>query len=133
MKLSDVKFSSIDRKDYEDEVVVGNPIENFPEYQEYMMKFYYNVTRKDFDRSCGWLGDNRAKFKKHFGKCAFTYNGGHYFHGWLVDLGTTQVIVLTAREHGTCYEVVTMRDGEPVPTDPKRVIEFMEMIGDLPE
>ena len=136
MKLSDVKFLKMSRNDYENNGVVGESILNFPEWQFAMQKYWnWGVSHKMFDKGCRISGDNRARFKKHFGKCAFTFNGGagHYFHGWLADLGTTQVIVLTAKDHGTCYEVVTWKDDVAVNTDILRVLEFMDMISELPE
>lgn len=134
MKLSDVKFVKMSRRDYEDEVVVGEPVQNFPAWQEWMKKYWGRgpgLSRKWLYKGCLISQDNRERFKRHFGKCAFTFNGGHYFHGWLADLGTSQVVVLTAREHGTCYEVVVRRDGKKVQKDIQRVLEFMDMIAEL--
>ena len=137
MKPSDVKFLKMSRKDYESGRSNGIPIQNFPEYHDWVQKYYgRGVTRVMFDKACSMTGDNRAKFKKHFGKCAFTFNGEHYFHGWLVDLGTARVIVLTAHGHGTCYEVVTVKtveNGATIKEDIPRVLEFIDMITDLEE
>lgn len=41
--------------------------------------------------------------------------------------------MLTAREHGTCYDVVVSRAGAKVPHDVSRVLEFMDMVAELPE
>ena len=134
MKLSDVKWLRMRRKDYSEGTVVGCPVMNFPEWHKWMQTYWgMGVSRKMFDKGCNLTGDNRAKFKKHFGKCAFTFDGSHYFHCWLADLGTAQVIILTAREHGTCYEVVVERDGKKVEPDIPRVLEFMDMVAELPE
>ena len=135
MKLSDVKFLKMKRKDYAfGGGVVGRSVQNFPEWQKWMKKYWgVGVSRKKFDKGCLINCDNRERFKKHFGKCAFTFNGSHYYHGWLADLGTAQVIVFTAREHGTCYEVVTERDEKNVEANIPRVLEFMDMIAGLPE
>lgn len=133
MKLADVKFLKMKRSDYEGDWV-GEPIQNFPEWQFAMQKYWnWGVSRKMFDKGCRISGDNRAKFKKHFGKCAFTFSSEFYFHGWLVDLGTAQVIVLTAKGKGTCYEVLVSKDGEKVRKDIPKVLEFMDIIAELPE
>ena len=133
MKLKAVKFLKMRRKDYSEGVVVGCNIMNFPEHRAFLQKYWgMGVSRKMFDKGCNLTGDNRARFKKLFGKCAFTFDGSHYFHGWLADLGTAQVIVLTAREYGTCYEVVVKRDGKKMHNDIPRVFEFMDMLAGLP-
>lgn len=89
MKLSDVRFLKMTRRDYEGNGVIGELIENFPEWMPWMQKYWgIGVSRKMFDGGCRISGDNRERFKRHFGKCAFTYDGLHYFYGWLADLGT---------------------------------------------
>lgn len=138
MKLKDVKFLKMSRSDYENQVVTGEPIQNFPEwlkmdYHWVSGDFCSPVSRANFAKGCFICGDNRARFKEHFGKCAFTFKGEHYYHGWLADLGTAQVIVLTAKGKGTCYEVVNERDGEKVLGDIHRVLEFVDMISELTE
>jgi len=133
MHLSDVKFLKMRRKDYEQMLISGCDVQNYPDYHVFMQKYCgVGISRIMFDKGCKISGDNRAIFKKHFGKCVFTFPGGHYFHGWLVDLDGTQVIVLTAKDHGTCYEIVTMRDGKKVCFDISKVLEFMDMIAELP-
>ena len=136
MKLQDVKFLPMKGKDYDNCKIVGVPWMNFPEHRDWMQKHWgLGVSQEMFDKGCLINGDNRERFKRLFGKRAFVFNGGegHYFHGWLADLETAQVLVLTAREHGTCYEVVVKRDGVKIRKDIKRVLEFMDMIAELPE
>jgi hypothetical protein len=134
MKVADVKFLKMTRRDYADGATVGVPIQNFPEWRVWSEKYWgMGVSRKMFDKGCNISGDNRAKFKKHFGKCAFTFNGNNYFHGWLADLGAAQVIVLTAREKGTCYEVLVRRDGVEVKHDIPKVLSFLDMVTGLQE
>ena len=135
MKLSDVKFLKMQRKDYGfGGSVETYPVGNFPEWRHFLLKYWKpGIGRKMFNVGCRMTGDNRERFRRHFGKCAFTYDGSHYFHCWVADLGTAEVIVLTAKEHGTCYEVIVSRDGKNVQKDIPRVLEFMEMIGRLPK
>lgn len=134
MKLADVKFLPMRGKDYDEGKIVGSPWMNFPEHYNWMQKYFHlGVSREMFDKGCRISGDNRERFKKLFGKRNFIFSGSHFFHGWLADLGTTQVLVLTAKDHGTCYEVVVKRDGKKVKTDIKKVFEFMDMIAELPE
>jgi hypothetical protein len=127
------KFPKMKRKDY-GHTIHACPIQNFPEWCAFSHKYWgMGVSRKVFNMGCNMFGDNRERFKRHWGKCTFTFNGSHYFHCWLVDLGTAQVVVLTAREHGTCYEVVVSRDGKKVRKDIPKVLEFIEMTGKLPK
>ena len=134
MKLTDVKFLPMKGKDYDEGKIVGCHWMNFPEHRDWMQKYWgLGVSREMFDKGCLINGDNRERFKNLFGKRAFVFNGGHFFHGWLADLGTTQVLVLTAKDHGTCYEVVVEKDGKKVRKDINRVFEFMDMIAELPE
>lgn len=133
MKLADIKFLKMKRKDY-GSAIHGVPVQNFLIWQEWMKKYWgVGVEKEKWNKGCLLSGDNRSRFKKHFGKCAFTYKGNHYFHCWLVDLGTTEVIVLTSREHGTCYEIVKWKDNVAMNMDILRVLEFMDVIAELPE
>lgn len=52
-----------------------------------------------------------------------------------MDLDGTQVIILTARDHGTCYEIVEMRthDDKKVLRDVSKVLKFIDLIAELPE
>lgn len=127
MKLSEVKFKPLSEKGYDGGEVEGCPIMN---YHDAWMEWYGRLskTREGFDLQCRTSQDNRARFRAMFGKPQFHFHGGHYFHGWRVDLGTCEVLVLTAKDHGTCYEVVTHVDGKKVPVDIPRVLDFMETV-----
>lgn len=71
-------------------------------------------------------GDNRKTFRSIFGKPTFTYNGSHYFHCWLIILDEqTQMLLMTARVHGTSYEAVTKRNGIALHPKPQMIIEFL--------
>jgi hypothetical protein len=132
MNLEDIRFLPLARSDYKDGVIIGEPIQNFPEWQVWMQKYWgQGVSREMFDKGCETTTDNRAKFRKHFGKRAFTFRSEFFFDGWRVDLGTTEVLVLTAKGKGTCYEVVTWKDGVVMRTDINRVLEFMDMVAEL--
>jgi len=80
------------------------------------------------------LGDNRKALREIFGPVSFCFHGGHYFHGHLfrVELGekSAEILVMTAREHGSSYEVVTRRDGKKVRKDPEVVIHFLEWLSE---
>lgn len=75
------------------------------------MANYLNVLRKNhcycFD--IGFVGDNRTRFRKAWGKPHFYFNSGEfYFHCWrfkvVVGQSTEYVYVLTAKRKGTCIE-----------------------------
>lgn len=131
MKLSDVKFLKMKGSDYRDQVKQSSPIENFPEFMPWSQKFFgAGCSREAFDRGIRMTRDNRKTFKEHFGKCAFVFKGSEfYFHGWLADLGTVEVIVLTAKGKGTCFEVVTNYGLDKY--NIRTVLQFMEMVGNL--
>ncbi len=73
-------------------------------------------------------GDNRDKFRELFGKPSFCWSGSHYFHCWLLKLKNTEVLILTAKGHGTCYEVVTHRDGKEINANLEEVVDLMKWI-----
>ena len=128
MRLSEIRFKPLKGEaEYGSGKVVGVPVMGFPEYWTPWYKRLL-ATRAGRDRIYRASGDNRERFKALFGKRQFVFNGNHFFHGWRVDLGTTEVLVMTAREHGTCYEVVTTIKGKRMPYDIPRVLEFIETI-----
>jgi len=89
MELSEVSFLKMRRKNY-GETVEGCPVQNFSEWLKWMGKYFggtVKFTRENFEKGCRITADNRERFKRLFGKCAFTFSGSHYYHGWLVDLG----------------------------------------------
>ena len=131
MKIKDVKFISIKGKDYGTKIQT-NPIQNLPEWQKWMEKYWgVNLTREMFNKGCNLVGDNREKFRKIFGKRNFTFKSSHYFHGWVADLGTAKLAILTAREHGSCYEVIERWNGEKIQNDINRVLEFLDMLAEI--
>jgi hypothetical protein len=52
------------------------------------------------------LRDNRALFKKMFGKPHFYFRGAHYYHCWLIERNNAKIIILSAKAHGTSYEQI---------------------------
>lgn len=54
------------------------------------------------------FSDNRARFRRMWGKPSFYYRGEFYFHGWAFEVkiheGSTIFYILTAKGKGTCYE-----------------------------
>jgi hypothetical protein len=50
--------------------------------------------------------DNRDNFQELFGKQSFVYQGEANFYCWYLDIDGLQLLVLTAKGVGTCYEVV---------------------------
>jgi len=134
MKLKDVKFVRAKEADYDNGRLETCPVANYYDQWLPFLRRYWGcgVSRKDFDTGCHMTGDNRQRFRKAFGRCAFVFHGSHTFHCWLMDLGTAHLLVLTAKDKGTCYEAVKMLDGKKIPVDIPRALEAMEMIGDMP-
>lgn len=108
------------------EKLMTNPVENYPEYRKWIDKALKNPV------GCSvMLGDNRKRFRAMFGKPSFVYTGEFRYDCWLVGIGTGSVLVLTAKGKGTCYEVPTEWNGERLEKNVKKVLEFMEMVGEL--
>lgn len=78
---------------------------NFAQGREWSFKAC-GGSRGDIEKSFRLTGDNRENFNRLFGKCSFVFNGSHYFRCWYIRLKTLDMLILTAREHGTCYEIV---------------------------
>jgi hypothetical protein len=102
--------------------VYGEPVENSAEWNR-----QFGSSASVADIIPCWA-DNRGFFRTLFGPRCFQWTGKFRFDCWLLDLGTALVIVLTAKGKGTCYEVVTHRDGLKVRKDAGRVIELMRWI-----
>lgn len=94
-------------------------------------KHAHTVDLGNFQEVVGWwrqdwkshhqiLGDNRVKFRTIFGKPHFRFRGNHYFHVWIIPFEGSEFVVLTAKDHGTCFEQV----GGAV--DPETRIKFLE-------
>lgn len=109
-------------KDYGSGKIVCCPIENFPEYR----KLWDTPVDRDLF-SC--LGDNRKFFAKLFGKKSCQWTGEFRFDCWLLDLKTTEVLILTAGTRGTCYEMVIKKNGNKIRKDPTKVLKLMCWIG----
>jgi len=69
-------------------------------------EFPHGAFWKQDGRYYSYGSDYRQAFRKLFGKASFCFHGSHYFHCWLLSLGRSQLLVLSAREHGTSYEWV---------------------------
>jgi hypothetical protein len=129
MKLKDIKILSLTRKDYTNGNIIGLPICNYPLWQKtYRSALKRIKDLKRFKKFHKIFKDNRTDFKRIFGKPSFTFNGSHYFHGWLVEFNDTQLIVLTAKEHGTEYELVIKKNGIKKRPSIKKTIEFLELL-----
>jgi hypothetical protein len=126
----DIKLVPTTSKDYAEEVVVTQSVENYPEWQKYACPAIRNSrSRSAFDAFCCAYGDNRKFLTKRLGKRQFVFRGEFFLSGWRLDLLGTQVIVLTAKGKGTCYETVIQDHGKDLSPDASRVIEFMELVG----
>ena len=107
------KHSVIRRKglgsDYDNLRIHGVPVP-FSYFMKYHNPHSTSWSRKTFDIGCALNGDNRKLFRELFGKCSFTYRGGHFFHCWYVQISGTGLLLFTAKDHGTNYEVVDGSD-----------------------
>ncbi len=122
-------------KDYSEGKVETSCIANFPEYHDWVSKYYgKKIPRKKFFHFSKTIyGDNREKFTKLFGKRQFVFRGEYLLSGWRLDLEGTQCIIFTAKGGGTCWEIVTEIDGKKVPVNVQNVLKFMDqLLGGLP-
>lgn len=128
MKIGEIIALSARALDY-GEKLKTNPVENYPEYQKWVGK-----ALKDLMGCSRMLGDNRKRLRRLMGIPAFVYRGEFRYDCWFVGLGLpgalAAVLVLTAKGKGTCYEVVTEWDGKKTKQNIKKVLEFMEMVGE---
>ena len=77
-----------------------------------------------------FYADNRKELREILGKPSFCYRGEFYFHCWVVDLGKAQLLILTAKDKGTCHEVITHREGKKIRKDLGCIIEFLGNLRD---
>lgn len=105
-------------KEY-NEIGGGIPLMNFADYREWSNHWF--MARAKAEKRFMISADNRAAFKRIFGKPHFHFHGSHYFHCWDIVYNGLRIVILTAREHGTCYEQIgRMKDGPRV--------EFIEWV-----
>jgi hypothetical protein len=124
-KMKDYKILKARAKDYDRGGRFDtNPIENFYEIHQWLRDNQQWVWESRLH------GDNRKALRDVFGKPSFCWRGSFYFHCWVVDLGEAQVLVLTAREKGTCYELIVSRDGEKIRKDKQAVIDFLKWLSE---
>lgn len=77
-------------------------------------------------QTCGF---QRDRFRKLWGKPSFCWHGSHYFYCWLLNLnGKATILVLTAKEHGTAYELADRLNGQPVTNDLDVVLKFFKEV-----
>jgi len=127
--LDDLK-EALDRKpkaaDYDTFALSTSPV--------CMIEIVKNWKTSGFARgSFPWAlyGDNRDAMRKLFGKVSFCYRGSHYYNCYLFVFEEAQLLVLTAKDHGTSIEVVTSRYGEEVSCSGEMVLRFLETLADL--
>jgi len=103
-----------DKKDYENRVVITEPIQNDREVSKLILGI---MTEQLRNRSKTITGDNRTYFKSLLGKPHFYYRGEFYFHGWYMFTpeGIPALLILTAKDKGTCYERIVSYKGEKYP------------------
>jgi len=107
-------------------------VRNFPTVAEWFNKMYSPGSRKRIERVLRLTGDNRKKFREMWGPVSFCYHGSHYFHAHLFEVEysgeSTEILVMTAKDHGTSYEAVVRRNGNLIPCDPRGIIKFLEWL-----
>jgi len=104
--------------------MISLSIENYPEYR----KWSHKTSMPDIIKTSRLFQDNRKTFRKLLGPRSFLYRGEFAFDCWLVDLHTVQLLVLTAKGKGTCYEAVTHRNGVKIQEDVPKIIKFLEYL-----
>jgi|WetSurMetagenome_2_1015567.scaffolds.fasta_scaffold988851_1 hypothetical protein len=61
---------------------------------------------KNFQRKSILWQDNRETFAAIFGKPHWHYRNEFYFHVWSIDFEGESYLLLTAKNYGTCIEMV---------------------------
>jgi len=72
--------------------------------------------------------DNRERLRSIFGRASFCWRSEFSYSCWLLDLSGTQVLIMSAKDKGTCYEVVDERNGVKVEIDVNVVVDFLKWI-----
>jgi hypothetical protein len=112
----------ISKKEYAEGKINTAAIENCPEYRDWILQSL--AILQDKSRLHVLCKDNRESLKKLWGKPHFRYNNGEfYFHAWVCEDRGETYIVLTAKNKGTCVEMVGSC-GE-VRAKGKAIISFM--------
>lgn len=129
MKVRETRILKAKAGEYDNGSLKGVRVENFPDWAFWLQRHSNRLARKKQDMLFAVCGDNRARFRSILGKPSFCWRGFHYHHCWLAELALgTMVLVFTARERGTCYEVVTRRGEATFDPDIPLVLKFMEAL-----
>ena len=105
-------------KDYEQ--ACPNSAQNIREVAKYICD---DITYGIIEERPRLTGDNRAVFKKIWGRQTFCWSSSHRFWVWVHYLPNCVVIVLTAGEKGTCYEYVPTGDTSKIT---KEIVSFLQ-------
>jgi hypothetical protein len=74
-------------------------------------------------------GFHRDRFQALWGNPSFCWHGYHYFYCWLLNLDDkATILVFTAKEHGTEYELVNRLNGQPVKNHLPTVMKFFKEV-----
>jgi hypothetical protein len=74
-------------------------------------------------------GFHRDRFRQLWGPPSFCWQGNHYFYCWLLNLDDkATILVFTAKEHGTEYELVNRLNGKPVSNHLPTVKKFFKEV-----
>jgi hypothetical protein len=83
-----------------------------------------------------FYGDYRKLFRELWGKPDFHYRGERDYHVWVKDCEGVELVVLTAKSMGTCYEIVVEpgQDYNPPDESCEKVVSFLkQLLPQLPE
>jgi hypothetical protein len=98
------------KKKYINGKIKTKPIEAFSCFFPEFFGRKKHETENDFKQSLKRnhliYADNRKFFEKIFGKKLFVFKSSFNFHCWLLHYENFQIIILTAKEKGTCIEIV---------------------------
>ena len=126
-----MKFEKLKAKaaDYSNGVIQAIDVGNFHEILSWMTDV------DSFRQRIGLSGDNRDNFRSVFGKPSFCWKGSEfYFKCYLLRLETVMLLVMTAKNKGTCYELVQEYNGDEQSKDIEEVIRFLDWLSkQLPE
>jgi hypothetical protein len=131
-KLSNLRAPPVTKEDYVSRKILVSDIFNNAAIMLWMHRYLPTEDLREV-RSAALLGDNRENFRKLFGKADWHFKGSEfYFHVWVRHYKNTTILLLTAKDKGTCYEVVEVGADDWRLTNVQREgQEIIEFLGEL--
>lgn len=98
------------------------PVQNFAWWNKWFCENHV------FEQTAPLFAHNFDYFNELFGDPSCYLITEHRFACWLLDLNKAQIVLLTAKRKGTCYEVVFAKDNKKVQKDQQTLLDFFEWL-----